>query len=253
MQAYKHTKHKYTQMHIASPPSFTLAMATDSRYTIQVITDPNELVALTAAQYGAFINTDNVLHETLFPPAHPPSQEEVETSAKRHQSTLASDPNAVFIKAVDSGTGDVAGYAKWYFYPSAPERPKHVEASWLNDSTPEGKLEKDFAQKTWDEFYRRRVEEMDCPHALLDLCFTTPEYERKGVASLLVGYGLEKADREGWACFTEASPRGKRVYERLGFVSREEVRLRWDEEGDWWRKKGDVVWSFLERPVKKKV
>ena len=241
--------------HSTSPGKIPSTMASHSPYTIQIITDPNDLVALTAAQYAAFVNTDNVLHDTLFPPAYPPNQEQIETAAKRHQRAFASDPDhSVFTKAVDTATGAIAGCAKWCFYPQAPQgRTKHIEVNWVDESTPEGKLEKQFAQKTFDEFYRRRLEDMACPHALLDLCFTTPRYERKGVASLLVGYGIERADREGWVCFTEASLRGAPVYGRLGFEVREEVRLRWDdEEGDFWRGKGDVAWSFMERPPAKR-
>ena len=73
---------------------------------------------------------------------------------------------------------------------------------------------------------------MVCIHAMLNLCFTTPKYERKGVASLLVNNGIEKANREGWVCFTETSLRGAPLYAKMEFEAKEVVKSRWDEEGE---------------------
>ena len=74
-------------------------------YIIQVIKDPDDLIHLTVAQHGAFVNTGNVLHDTLFPPAHSPNEEQIKTAARRDQSTFASDPkHSVFVKAVDAAT-----------------------------------------------------------------------------------------------------------------------------------------------------
>lgn len=53
-------------------------------------------------------------------------------------------------------------------------------------------------------------------YELLNLA-TSPHYQRKGIASRLLGYGLEKADKEGVKVFLTASPMGKLLYRKLGF------------------------------------
>ena len=207
--------------------------------------------------YDSFVGTDNVFFETLvnLPPGVMPSQLKLDTDIREHQSALtqpqADGSDNRYIQIIDAATGEIMGGAKWTFFSSAPKREEKVDVNWIDDSTPEGKFERDFTQAVMDEFHIRRYEQMACPHALLYICFTTPKYERRGVSTTLVKWGLERADREGWPCFTEASPRGTPVYARLGFDTREMLSLRWDERGEAWKSKGDVRWTFMERPTKR--
>ncbi|GAP92296.1 putative acyl- N-acyltransferase [Rosellinia necatrix] len=55
----------------------------------------------------------------------------------------------------------------------------------------------------------------------LDLCATRPAFQRRGVASAMVRWGLDEARRRGvpWAA-TEASSMGRHAYRRLGFEPR---------------------------------
>lgn len=85
---------------------------------------------------------------------------------------------------------------------------------------------------------------------VLDICFTTPEYERQGVATTLVTYGLDCADQNGWKAYVDASPRGRAVYERLGFVVKEDVSLQWGDNA-YWKRLRPVVWFAMEREPKK--
>jgi ribosomal protein S18 acetylase RimI-like enzyme len=45
-----------------------------------------------------------------------------------------------------------------------------------------------------------------------------PAFQRRGVGGLLVGAGMEMAYEEGVPVMLEASPNGKRLYEKMGFV-----------------------------------
>ena len=144
------------------------------------------------------------------------------------------------------------GGAQWLFWPHDPKYPASVPVDYIDESTPNGKAERAFAQKVMDEFMGRRARDMSMPHGLLHLCYTVPEYERKGVATALVEWGLERVDREGWVAFTEASPRGWPVYERLGFERKEVVRLRYDELGEYAKGQGDVVWTYMVKPATRK-
>jgi len=64
-------------------------------------------------------------------------------------------------------------------------------------------------------------------YELLNLA-TSPQYQRKGIGSQLLRYGLEKADRDGVKVYVTASPMGEKVYKRLGFeeVGRLSIDLR---------------------------
>lgn len=144
------------------------------------------------------------------------------------------------------------GGAKWQLWPHDPQRASTHEITFINDSTEQGRIEKVFAQRVMDDFSGSRARNMAMPHGLLDICFTAPEYERKGVASALVNWGLRRIDAEGWPAFTEASIRGAPVYERLGFERKEHVKLRYDELGEYAKDMGDVEWIFMVRPGKRK-
>lgn len=226
---------------------------TSALLTVSEITNPSDLTPWTRAMYDAFVSTDNVLAETLFglAPGVMPSQSQLDSAVQQHRSALNSADGGGqnhYIQILDPATSAFVGGAKWVFYSAAPERSETVNVTWIDDSTAKGKLEREFAQAVMDEFHGRRVRYMAGPHALLNICYTSPGYERRGVASALVEWGMERADKEGWRCFTEASPRGTPVYARLGFKTREDVSLRWDERGDFWKQKGNVRWTFMERP-----
>lgn len=57
---------------------------------------------------------------------------------------------------------------------------------------------------------------------VLDLCAVDPSYQRKGIASKLVQWGLDEARRRGnLEAITEASSMGRHVYEKMGFQAEE--------------------------------
>lgn len=59
----------------------------------------------------------------------------------------------------------------------------------------------------------------------LDILGTHPKHHGRGIASQLLKWGLERADRDGLEVFLSASPAGKPIYEKKGFrvVEMEEV------------------------------
>lgn len=46
---------------------------------------------------------------------------------------------------------------------------------------------------------------------------TSESYKGRGAGSLILRYGCALADKEGLECYIDASPRGKQVYEKVGF------------------------------------
>lgn len=60
---------------------------------------------------------------------------------------------------------------------------------------------------------------MGCADGLdLDMLCTHPEYRRRGAGGMLVSWGCERADADRVAAYVDASPSGKPLYEKFGFV-----------------------------------
>ena len=55
-----------------------------------------------------------------------------------------------------------------------------------------------------------------------------PEHQRRGVGSMLLEWGCDKADFHGWKSFVMASPDGVPLYTKFGFKAMGKV---WTEYG----------------------
>ena len=54
--------------------------------------------------------------------------------------------------------------------------------------------------------------------SVLYILFVDPAHQRKGVATQLVRWGVDKADESQMECWLNASKYGKALYENFGFV-----------------------------------
>ncbi|CZR52652.1 uncharacterized protein PAC_02529 [Phialocephala subalpina] len=131
---------------------------------------------------------------------------------------MANKPAAKFLIVRDhskEGKGRIVGYAKW-FVPIGDERlkPEDRFPKWSEES--DGEL--------CDVFFGQVGEER---RELMDLCMlgTLPEYRRLGVASMLIGWATEQADRDGLECFVDASDKGRPAYEKFGFLGKEPFEI----------------------------
>ncbi|KAI0600109.1 hypothetical protein F4775DRAFT_548050 [Biscogniauxia sp. FL1348] len=141
--------------------------------------------------------------------------------------------DTVFLKATlpraDAEQGVViAGFAIWVqasFVEGRGDEPElDLEALYPDDAA-----ERRYLAQVYRSLVRRRGEvvrekagggeEEGLPAVMvLDLCATHPAFQRRGVASALVRWGLAEARRRGIReAVTEASSMGRLVYERLGF------------------------------------
>jgi GNAT superfamily N-acetyltransferase len=57
----------------------------------------------------------------------------------------------------------------------------------------------------------------------LNICFTDPDYRRKGAGALMMRWGCDLADRLFLPGWIEASPEGTRLYREFGFYAVEET------------------------------
>ena len=60
---------------------------------------------------------------------------------------------------------------------------------------------------------------------------TSPKFQRRGLGSELVKYGLEKADRDGVVVYLSGSPMGVPLYRKLGFEEVGKLELNLEEFG----------------------
>ncbi|KAI1114417.1 acyl-CoA N-acyltransferase [Nemania sp. NC0429] len=160
---------------------------------------------------------------------------------KRWRSTTTDDkgnPNTVFLKAtlpdpdpeLPGGRRATVGFAVWV-QASAVEGHGDVSAGDVGSSLdlealhPGNESEQRFLRQMLRSFLKKRLAFVaskaaaDPPAIMaLDLCATHPAFQRRGVASALVRWGLDEARRRGIPdVVTEASSMGRGAYARLGF------------------------------------
>lgn len=143
--------------------------------------------------------------------------------------------NTIFLKATlpdatEKGQRIFAGLAIWVqlsMVEGRGERPSDDLRSDLdlNALYPGNYTEQRYLCQVYRSFAKRRVEVVkekavsQSPALMhLQLCVVDPSYQRMGIASRLVQWGLDEAQRRGGLeAITEASSMGRHAYARLGF------------------------------------
>ncbi|KAI1265874.1 acyl-CoA N-acyltransferase [Xylariaceae sp. FL1019] len=161
-----------------------------------------------------------------------------ETMIRRWEATTTDKfgkPNELFLKATlpDPKQPDrrvIAGFAIWvqasdvegYGNKTAGDIRSVLNLEALY---PGNESEQRFLEQMCNSLLKRRVEFVkqkatDDPPVImaLDLCGVDPAFQRRGIATRLVSWGLSEARRRGIRyCTTEGSSMGRHVYQQLGF------------------------------------
>lgn len=82
------------------------------------------------------------------------------------------------------------------------------------------------------------------PYLMLNQLAVHPSHQGRGIGSLLLNWGLEKADTEGLAVYLTASEAGKRMYDKRGFEVRRVVE--WDR-AEWGGEGVDRYWCMVRK------
>ena len=121
--------------------------------------------------------------------------------------------------AVDPA-GVIHGWCRWGRKPAGPppEPPLVVSAA----DFPEGG-DQDLARR----FFQANVDNTrkivaGREHYFLSYIVVRKESKGQGVGKVMMRYGVEKADEEGWMCYVNSSREGKVIYEKFGFRTAEE-------------------------------
>ncbi|KAL2865307.1 GNAT family N-acetyltransferase [Aspergillus lucknowensis] len=219
-------------------------------FTIHPLTRQDYTEAFTLAD-TAYARFNSLLYKQN---SYPPSRTSLEQQTQRRLATIATMPHGAMFKAVvdatsdgDDGNEKIIGVARWVvheddevitdsvdevvdellglcipemdeaitrgFYTMAVEGKRGV----LRVGTPipgggsGGSGEGDVGKLR----LRRRVE--------LETIFVHPGYQRRGVASALLDWGVGEAERLGLLVYLEATEEGRPLYERFGFEVVREV------------------------------
>jgi len=234
---------------------------------IELIKDEKDMRENVSCQYETFgQQTNNAFWHAMCPNADTEEgmEELVKGAEKNFQSKSAHNGkgHSWFLKAIvqDPKTGkeSIAGIATWTeMIHSRNPVPTTMEKEKLEKTYPGNESEQRYLNQMFQSFLRRRgelVEEAGKEGRavmVLDICVVRPQFQKRGIASELVKWGLRKAEevgKDGQAieCITEASPMGKPVYVRLGFEPEGDVVYKVDEEFKNRRRTPDTI---LRRPV----
>ncbi|KFY29611.1 hypothetical protein V494_08609 [Pseudogymnoascus sp. VKM F-4513 (FW-928)] len=160
------------------------------------------------------------LRMIMFPNADPKPEEEEEErrwEIEHLQESLEND-SCYFRKVTDS-SGCYVGFAIWTLDPSSTvtghkTKPTQRRESW-NPASLDVKAWIEVSKSLREE--RQRVLNGQQNIWRLNTISVAPEHQRKGVGSMLVQWGCEKADSCGWISFVMASPDGVQLYNKFGF------------------------------------
>ena len=145
------------------------------------------------------------------------------------------NPSTVFLKATAPDAQNetkeiIVGFAIWVQTSAVPghgEPPTEdfIKALDLESLYPGDSAEQRYIDQVFTSLTRRRREVIRekttaTPPSVfaLDMCAVDPRFQRKGVATKLVQWGLDEARRRGnLEAVTEGSVMGRHVYARMGF------------------------------------
>ncbi|OJJ84639.1 GNAT family N-acetyltransferase [Aspergillus glaucus CBS 516.65] len=183
---------------------------------------PRDSSALTTLFLAAFSNPFNL---TLFP-----RTPDVRAWWEEKFAREATAPGRVLLKVVDTPDNAYAAFAIWKFPKYQSEGNQEQEEDGEEKGEGEGQWPRGSDPTLCERFFgsmaAKREEYMGSkPHYYLDMLGTHPSHNGKGIASMLLKWGLDRADNDGVPVFLSASPAGKPMYERRGFrvVQEEEV------------------------------
>ncbi|KAK2765098.1 hypothetical protein FQN54_008797 [Arachnomyces sp. PD_36] len=159
------------------------------------------------------------------------------------------DPVGLMVKAVDTETGEILGYARWSMYLSGRTEEE------LNAPVPQRPANPEIIVELRDNFLnlldKTRKEVMGGkPHCILNVLAVSPKHQRRGIGALLIGYGSDIADKEGVETYLESTPPGYELYKRNGFQDVGTISL---DIGKWSGKEGEMyVIPKMIRPAQGK-
>ncbi|KAJ6118422.1 GNAT family acetyltransferase [Penicillium samsonianum] len=142
------------------------------------------------------------------------------------------------LAGVDSEAGDIIAYSRWNI-PAIYEFERAVDTSLSNDAQAQMQNMWAYAPKLnkgtytfYEEMIKRsrniHLKETDI---VLELLCVLPEYQRIGIGSAFLKWGIQKADASNARIYLEATMEGVPAYLKHGWKIVEEIQLDYTERG----------------------
>lgn len=195
-------------------------------------------------------NVNEPLWDAMYP-SHPESSGR-DAGGERFLKIKNSDPNTTFIKAVDTSSGEIVGFAKWNVYanntfPDSSSIKGHESIYWA-----ERPDEEPFSRHCMEVFVVDRnaaIKASGGNLVSLDILTVDSNHQRRGVGQAMVEWGTQKADALGVEAVVESSAFGKGLYEKNGFDFVKDVELEMPEQ---WKDRPKMRTAWMVRPAKGK-
>ncbi|KAF5022431.1 hypothetical protein F66182_5516 [Fusarium sp. NRRL 66182] len=156
--------------------------------------------------FSAF--SSSPLNTRCFPPSAPDVQDFQASFLK----TNIDDRDGNFMVVAESGSR-VVGWARWVRKETPSSSGKTIDAS-AYPASGDRALAAHFFQVNADATAEHVAGER---HWFLSTIVTDQEVQRRGVGSVLMKFGVERADEEGWMAYVNSSVAGRGLYEKFGF------------------------------------
>ncbi|THV69775.1 hypothetical protein D6D28_05643 [Aureobasidium pullulans] len=172
----------------------------------------NDFDSIVALEFKTF--TDPHLREIFMGPDTPDGHAHLSSF---YQKTLHTNASDVWVKVEEKKTGKIVGASNWRVHMGSV--PKHELAEedlgwgWLECD--EEKLNKVKGVITGIMGTRKRL--FTEPYCQLHICFTDPDYQRRGIGSMMLQWGSDLADQLFLPSWVEASPAGNFLYRKFGY------------------------------------
>ena len=190
-----------------------------------------DVPAMVDVFFSAF--QDSELNARCFPASAPESPAYFDAWIRRNLASPADHMLVVEQQQLPSGespgTTVIAGWARWGRRPRPETQPEPVVfTADMFPPTGNGALAASFFQFNHDATHRI-AGHLD--HWFLSTLVVDRAWQRRGVGKMLLRWGVDRADEEGWAAYLNATEEAKGLYESVGFrnVSEsvfEELKLR---------------------------
>ncbi|KAF6837874.1 GNAT family protein [Colletotrichum plurivorum] len=218
---------------------------------LQEVKDDDEFGPLIAAFREGFSDPDSPLCRLFMGDWRPHDEAAREAALQESTARLRAwhraDPTSTWLKVVDEETGEIAAGGKWCIHEKGRnpyDKVEKVEATWF----PEGES-REVATMLMNDFLGSAAKNVNRPHVcefvksgvlllnakrfltmtVLNILFTVKKHRRRGAASLIMDWGMERAERLGLDVYIEATPLGRILYEKYGLEVIEHRRFEVDE------------------------